>query len=575
MGCLVLLAGPAQAERRVALVVGNSAYQYVSRLDNPANDARLMADTLRGLGFTLARGGALIDLSKSDFDAAIQDFGNQIAGADVALFYYAGHGIQVRGSNHLVPINANPTKEADVDFQMVDVALVLRQMEGSGTRLNLVILDACRNNPFGGRGLRSSAGGLAQMSAAEGTLVSYATQPGSVAQDGTDGNSPFTKALVQTLRLPGVGLFDVFNQVGLSVKRSTGGSQQPWVSSSPIDGTFYFVPPPSADRPSSAGDPALSQAAQSPLSAAKNTSGIVMLDPQKSQARVGAGYVGPGQRAVLFDEDPSDPKGKQYVGSVVWRTDQVKGNGSQKPDVAVRADIEIPDRKFKMTMSFRRNTDSSLPASHTVELTFILPSDFSGGGVSNVPGILMKSNEQARGTPLAGLTVKVTDGFFLVGLSNVDADRQRNVRLLKERSWFDVPLIYTNQRRAILAIERGTTGDEAFQAALSAWGQLQQSDQSALPPVANVVSKHDKLLQALPPAAPNPSTMKAPAPAATSSEALRTGRYAVPEKWPDVPVAALPKRQPEASLGCEDSLSEIFGNKLPNAALLLQLCPEP
>jgi len=91
-------------------------------------------------------------------------------------------------------------------------------------------------------------------------------------------------------------------------------------------------------------------------------------------------------------------------------------------------------------MSFRRNTDTSLPASHTAELTFILPQDFSAGGVGNVPGILMKSNEQARGTPLAGLAVKVTDGFFLVGLSNVEADRARNLQLLKERSWFDVPL---------------------------------------------------------------------------------------------------------------------------------------
>src|SRR5205807_5437241 len=143
------------------------------------------------------------------------------------------------------------------------------------------------------------------------------------------------------------------------------------------------------------------------------------------------------QRVVLYDEDPSDPKGKQYVGSVIWRTEPIKASGNQKPDIAVRADIEIPDRKFKMTMSFRRNTDSSLPASHTAELTFILPQDFSGGGVGNVPGILMKSNEQARGTPLAGLAVKVTDGFFLVGLSNVDSDRIRNLQLLKERSWFD------------------------------------------------------------------------------------------------------------------------------------------
>jgi hypothetical protein len=176
------------------------------------------------------------------------------------------------------------------------------------------------------------------------------------------------------------------------------------------------------------------------------------------------------QRVVLYDEDPSDPKGKQYVGSVVWRTEQVKPSGNQKADIAVRADIDIPDRKFKMTMSFRRNTDTSLPASHTAELTFILPQDFVGGGVSNVPGILMKSNEQARGTPLAGLAVKVTDGFFLVGLSNVDADRQRNVQLLKERSWFDVPLVYANQRRAIIAIEKGAPGERAFNDAFAVWG---------------------------------------------------------------------------------------------------------
>ena len=177
------------------------------------------------------------------------------------------------------------------------------------------------------------------------------------------------------------------------------------------------------------------------------------------------------QRVVLYDEDPSDPKGKQYVGSVIWRTEPVKASGNQKPDIAVRADIEIPDRKFKMTMSFRRNTDTSLPASHTAELTFILPQDFSGGGVGNVPGILMKSNEQARGTPLAGLAVKVTDGFFLVGLSNVNSDRARNLQLLKERSWFDVPLVYANQRRAIIAIEKGAPGERAFNEAFAAWGE--------------------------------------------------------------------------------------------------------
>jgi len=245
----LLPAGPAAAEKRVALVIGNSAYQNITRLDNPRNDATLMADTLSGLGFTLIGGRARLDLDKAALDTDVQAFGRQIQGADVALFYYAGHGVQVSGANYLVPVGANPTREADVDFQMVDVNLALRQMQGSGTRLNMVILDACRNNPFGARGLRSADGGLAQMRAPEGTLISYATQPGSVAMDGRDGHSPYTRALAVTVKQPGLDLFQTFNQVGLAVKRETGGSQQPWVSSSPIDGSFYFVPPPQATGP--------------------------------------------------------------------------------------------------------------------------------------------------------------------------------------------------------------------------------------------------------------------------------------------------------------------------------------
>jgi hypothetical protein len=176
------------------------------------------------------------------------------------------------------------------------------------------------------------------------------------------------------------------------------------------------------------------------------------------------------QRVVLYDEDPAEPQGKQYVGQVVWRTENVAGpNGTT--DIAVRADIDIPDRKFKAALTIRRNNDTSLPASHTVEMTFQLPPDFAGGGVSNVPGVLMKSNEQTRGTPLAGLAVKVTDNFFLIGLSNVEADRGRNLQLLKERSWFDIPLVYANQRRAIVALEKGAPGERAFGDAFNVWGQ--------------------------------------------------------------------------------------------------------
>lgn len=232
----------AATDKRVALVIGNGAYVNVAKLSNPPNDARLIAETLKGLGFTLVGGKVQQDLDKARFDQAVQSFGAQIQGADVALFYYAGHGMQVDGGNYLVPVGANPARRQDLDFQMVDAQLVLRQMEGSGTKLNVMILDACRNNPFGARGLRAADGGLAQMKAPEGTLIAYATQPGNVALDGADGNSPFSKALAETIRTPGLDVFHAFNQIGLSVKRATGGAQQPWISSSPIDGDFYFAP---------------------------------------------------------------------------------------------------------------------------------------------------------------------------------------------------------------------------------------------------------------------------------------------------------------------------------------------
>lgn len=238
---LIFCAGECKADKRVALVVGNSRYQNVAPLTNPGNDAALIAETLRSAGFTLVGNRAQLDLDKPGFDRVVQDFGSQLKGADVALFYYSGHGMQIRGENYLVPVSANPTREADVDFQMLNVSVVLRQMEGSGTKLNIVILDACRNNPFGGRGLRGTDGGLAQIRGAEGTLISFATQPGNVAQDGDGRNSPFTEALAEVIRKPGLEVLQAFNQVGLRVMRSTGGTQIPWTSSSPIDGSFYFT----------------------------------------------------------------------------------------------------------------------------------------------------------------------------------------------------------------------------------------------------------------------------------------------------------------------------------------------
>jgi hypothetical protein len=178
------------------------------------------------------------------------------------------------------------------------------------------------------------------------------------------------------------------------------------------------------------------------------------------------------QRAVLYEEEPPpDTQGKQYVGSVIWKTETVSPGPGQPPELAIRADLEIPDRRMTMTMSVRRNTDKALPASHTIEIMFNLPSDFPFGGISNVPGILMKQAEQTRGAPLAGLAVKVTSGFFLVGLSSTEADMQRNLELLKDRAWFDIPIVYNNGRRAILAVEKGTPGERTFSDAFVAWGE--------------------------------------------------------------------------------------------------------
>src|SRR6202012_6150046 len=176
----------AHAEKRVALVIGNSAYQAVPRLPNPDSDAKLMSDTLISLGFFVVGGSARLDLDKAGFDASLQEFKTQLVGADVALFYYAGHGVETHGLNYLVPVDAHPQDEADVFTQMVSTSDILDQLEKSGARINLVLLDPCRDNPFSGHGVRSKTGGLAQMPAPVGTLISLAIQPSIGPLDGVD-----------------------------------------------------------------------------------------------------------------------------------------------------------------------------------------------------------------------------------------------------------------------------------------------------------------------------------------------------------------------------------------------------
>jgi hypothetical protein len=195
--------------------------------------------------------------------------------------------------------------------------------------------------------------------------------------------------------------------------------------------------------------------------------------PQLANAPSGAAATGAtvAQKVVLYEEDPTDPQGRRFVGSAIWRTERVSPGSGQPEELVIRADVEIPERKLAMIWSLRRNTDKSLPASHTVEIMFRLPQDFPPGSVVNVPGILMKQTEQTRGAPLAGHAVKVTDSYYLIGLSAFDADRENNLRMLKERGWFDIPVVYSNKRRAILAVEKGTPGERVFAEAFAAWHQ--------------------------------------------------------------------------------------------------------
>lgn len=222
-------------QRRIALVIGNGRYP-VSSLPNPVNDAIAMEKALTSVGFQVTR---LTDLTQREMKAAIANFGNNLRSGGVGLFYYAGHGNQVKGENYLIPIDSQISKESDVDVYGVNVSNILEQMSGARNSLNILILDACRNNPFIASSGRSGKQGLAQISASEGLFIAYATAPGSVANDGTGANSPYTEELVKALSVPGLSIEEVFKFVLRGVKNRTGGKQLPWVSSV-LSEDFYF-----------------------------------------------------------------------------------------------------------------------------------------------------------------------------------------------------------------------------------------------------------------------------------------------------------------------------------------------
>ncbi|WP_420416365.1 caspase family protein [Pacificispira sp.] len=239
---LIFLSTPqvAVAEQRLALVIGNGKYA-VGPLDNPSRDAELMAKVLSGSGFQVTH---LSDLTYREFQRAVVQFGRnlQAAGNDtVGMFYYAGHAVQANGDNYLIPVDADISDQLDLEIQTLQVATLMRSLDAAGNRLNLVVLDACRNNPF--KSISRSAGrGLAKVDAPFGTLLAYSTSPGDVAEDGSGRNSPYTAALARGIQNPGLAVEQVFKQVRIEVMEKTGNRQVPWESSS-LTGDFFFSPP--------------------------------------------------------------------------------------------------------------------------------------------------------------------------------------------------------------------------------------------------------------------------------------------------------------------------------------------
>ena len=247
---------PASAENRLALVIGQSAYKSVPALPNPANDARAMSQMLTDAGFAVTTAS---DLSQDEMRARISDFAGQVAakGADsVALVFYAGHGLQIDGENFLVPVDVDPKREADIPIQAVRLNDILNTLTSVPSRMRIVLLDACRNNPFPDLS-KTTGHGLAIVDAkvgAPGTFVSFSTSPGAEAEDGSGANSPYTTALLAAAKEPGIPIEDTFKRVRLAVNKATDGRQTPWDSSSLTD-DFRFMAGPTA-APATAPQPA-------------------------------------------------------------------------------------------------------------------------------------------------------------------------------------------------------------------------------------------------------------------------------------------------------------------------------
>jgi TonB family protein len=513
--CVAMIAArPAFAETRVALVIGNGTYRTLPQLSNPTHDASALRASLIGLGFDVEIG---LDLTRDQMDAAIIRFARKARQADVALVFFGGHGIQHRGVNYLAPVDAEVKDEADL--RRFPTAQQIVEDLQAAKNVRILILDACRDNKVvehmasllpASRAAGFSRG-LSRMEKAEGTLIAFSTQPNMLALDGSGDNSPFMAALLKHLPEPGLDVRLVFARARADVYVATEHEQLPELSDSLV-GEFAFKQVTPGGPLSPTMDPDAS--ARADFALAKQIGTIEMwdafsrkypsfypavVDAERQKLKSPAGgqqvvlhqappilvlpptSVAPvAQRAAFLVEAPEEQAHvKTYVGTVVWRLDNVSNGSGQPLSSAVRADVDIPEAKLKVSMIFQKNFDASLSASHTITLQFTPAPDSPVGSIKEIKVPQLRGLEAQAGFPLDGIPVPIMKNYFLVGLSR-GASETANLDLIKRREWIDVPMILqSNNRIAKLTFEKNTTGARGIEDALAGW----QTPESTIVPV--------------------------------------------------------------------------------------------
>jgi uncharacterized caspase-like protein len=345
----------ASSERRVALVIGNAAYQYTATLKNPVNDAQDIARMLTALQFqVILKTDATLDTMAD----AIFTFGERLKGGGVGLLYYSGHGMQVKGENYLIPIDANLVREDDIKRKTINARDILDKMDEAKSHLNLVFLDACRNNPFP-RSVRAVSRGLAGMNAPTGTLLVFATNPDNVASDGAERNGTYTKHLLQYIAQPGLEVGMMLRKIRTAVKEETGGQQVPWENGS-IEGEFYFN--------GLSGVPPVTPPAPSPSTA--STSGGTQVLVADAKKIVDA--LGKEQYSVVMEKFTDDMKQAVPMEKLQTAWGSIgTHNGSFKKVVSVRQRKLEPGEGVIMTAEFER-------ASYDIEVYFDINRQVTG-----------------------------------------------------------------------------------------------------------------------------------------------------------------------------------------------------